>query len=103
MKIRCVGRRDRRPNPWVTFSACRQLTQFSKRHAQQGTVGSPQVSLSIERDLGAVVELAAGLSPNDRVIQNPLDGIATGTEVRLAEAAPGAAPAGKAKKANERG
>jgi RND family efflux transporter MFP subunit len=59
--------------------------------------------VSIERDLGAVVELAAGLSPNDRVIQNPLDGIATGTEVRLAEAAPGAAPAGKAKKANEKG
>ena len=59
--------------------------------------------VSIERDLGAVVELASGLSPNDRVIQNPLDGIATGTEVRLAEAAPGAALAGKAKKANEKG
>src|ERR1700676_1095950 len=51
--------------------------------------------VSIERDLGAVVELASGLAPNDRVIQNPLDGIATGTEVRLAEAAPGAAPAGE--------
>jgi RND family efflux transporter MFP subunit len=59
--------------------------------------------VSIERDLGAVVELAAGLSPTDRVIQNPLDGITTGTEVRLAEAAPGAALAGKAKKANEKG
>jgi len=59
--------------------------------------------VSIERDLGAVVELAAGLSPTDRVIQNPLDGITTGTEVRLAEAASGAALAGKAKKANEKG
>jgi RND family efflux transporter MFP subunit len=59
--------------------------------------------VSIERDLGAVVELAAGLSPTDRVIQNPLDGITTGTEVRLAEAAPGAALDGKAKKANEKG
>jgi RND family efflux transporter MFP subunit len=59
--------------------------------------------VSIQRDLGAVVELASGLSPNDRVIQNPLDGITNGTEVRLAAAAPGAALAGKPKKANEKG
>jgi len=58
--------------------------------------------VSIQRDLGAVVELASGLSPNDRVIQNPLDGITSGTEVRLA-AAPDAALAGKPKKANEKG
>jgi len=59
--------------------------------------------VSIERDLGAVVELASGLSPNDRVIQNPLDGITNGTEVRLAAAAPDGALAGKPKKANEKG
>jgi len=59
--------------------------------------------VSIERDLGAVVELASGISPNDRVIQNPLDGITSGTEVRLAAAAPDAALAGKPKKANEKG
>jgi RND family efflux transporter MFP subunit len=59
--------------------------------------------VSIERDLGAVVELASGLSPNDRVIQNPLDGITSGTEVRLAAAAPDGALAGKPKKANEKG
>jgi RND family efflux transporter MFP subunit len=58
--------------------------------------------VSIQRDLGAVVELASGLSPNDRVIQNPLDGITNGTEVRLA-AASDAALAGKPKKANEKG
>ena len=34
--------------------------------------------VSIERDLGAVVELASGLAPNDRVIQNPPDGIGNG-------------------------
>ena len=39
--------------------------------------------VSIARDLGAVIELASGLSPNDRVIQNPPDGIGSGTEVRL--------------------
>jgi RND family efflux transporter MFP subunit len=59
--------------------------------------------VSIERDLGAVVELASGLSPNDRVIQNPLDGITSGTEVRLAAAASDGALAGKPKKANEKG
>jgi RND family efflux transporter MFP subunit len=57
--------------------------------------------VTIERDLGAIVELASGLSPNDRVIQNPLDGITNGTEVRLA--ASDGALAGKPKKANEKG
>jgi RND family efflux transporter MFP subunit len=45
--------------------------------------------VSIERDLGAVVELASGLTPNDRVIENPPDGIGNGDEVRLAGAAAG--------------
>src|ERR1700685_2766334 len=40
--------------------------------------------VSIERDLGAIVELASGLAPNDRVIENPPDGIDNGAPVRLA-------------------
>jgi RND family efflux transporter MFP subunit len=59
--------------------------------------------VTIARDLGAVVELASGLSPNDRVIQNPPDGIGNGAEVRLAGAASGGADAGKAKNKNEKG
>src|SRR3984893_10245443 len=55
----------------------------------------PLKPVSIERDLGAVVELASGLAPNDRVIQNPPDGIDNGAEVRLAGAAPGGALAGR--------
>ncbi|MGA2778461.1 MAG: efflux RND transporter periplasmic adaptor subunit [Steroidobacteraceae bacterium] len=43
--------------------------------------------VSIKRDLGAVIELASGLEPNDRVIQNPPDGIGAGAQVRLAGAA----------------
>jgi RND family efflux transporter MFP subunit len=39
--------------------------------------------VSLERDLGAVVEVASGLTANDRVIENPPDGIATGANVRL--------------------
>ena len=57
--------------------------------------------VKIGRDLGAVIELASGLSPDDRVIQNPPDGIATGAEVRLA--ASGASDGGGAKNKNERG
>jgi len=59
--------------------------------------------VTIERDLGAVVELASGLSANDRVIQNPPDGIGNGTEVRLAGPAPGGALASQAKNKNEKG
>jgi len=51
-------------------------------------------TVSIQRDLGAVVELASGLAPNDRVIENPPDGVSNGTEVRLA---------GQAKNKNEKG
>jgi RND family efflux transporter MFP subunit len=44
--------------------------------------------VSIQRDLGAVIELASGLAPNDRVIQNPPDGIGNGAEVHLATGTP---------------
>jgi RND family efflux transporter MFP subunit len=57
--------------------------------------------VKIGRDLGAVIELASGLLPDDRVIQNPPDGIATGAEVRLAAA--GASDGGGAKNKNEKG
>ena len=64
--------------------------------------------VSIERDLGAVVELATGLAPNDRVIENPPDGVANGAEVRVAGGAPVVAAAasktknGSAKSGNEK-
>ena len=50
----------------------------------------------VERDLGPVIELSSGLSPDDRVIANPPDGISNGTEVRLASTG-----AGKAKNGHE--
>src|SRR5271170_342530 len=59
--------------------------------------------VTLERDLGAVVELASGLSPNDRVIQNPPDGIGTGAEVHVAGAAQGGLAAANAKNKNEKG
>jgi RND family efflux transporter MFP subunit len=59
--------------------------------------------VSVERDLGAVIELASGLSPNDRVIQNPPDGIGNGAEVRVAGAASAGVVAGQAEHKNEKG
>jgi RND family efflux transporter MFP subunit len=41
-------------------------------------------TVTIARDLGSKIEIASGLGANDRVIQNPPDGIATGAEVRIA-------------------
>jgi RND family efflux transporter MFP subunit len=59
--------------------------------------------VSVARDLGAVVEIASGLSPNDRVIENPPDGVGNGDLVRLAAAGSGAAAALPAKRHDETG
>ena len=56
--------------------------------------------VSIGRDLGSVVELASGISPSDRVIENPPDGIGTGSTVRVAGEPP-AISAGHVKRKNE--
>jgi RND family efflux transporter MFP subunit len=60
-------------------------------------------SVSIERDLGPVIELASGVAPNDRVIENPPDGVGNGAHVRLAGAAPGGVVASQAGLKNEKG
>jgi RND family efflux transporter MFP subunit len=52
--------------------------------------------VSIERDLGSVVELASGVPPTDRVIENPPDGISSGAAVHISNSAPISANAGKA-------
>jgi RND family efflux transporter MFP subunit len=59
--------------------------------------------VSIARDLGTVVELASGISPTDRIIQNPPDGIGNGVLVRLADTAPAGKLASKGKNKNETG
>jgi RND family efflux transporter MFP subunit len=58
--------------------------------------------VTIERDLGAVVEIASGLAQDDRVIVNPPDGVGSGTEVRLADAASTTTVADKTKVGNGR-
>jgi len=43
--------------------------------------------ITIARDLGSSVEIATGLSPSDRVIDNPPDSLANGEVVRVTGAA----------------
>jgi len=54
--------------------------------------------VTIARDLGGTIEIGSGLGAEDRVIQNPPDGIANGAEVRVA-----AKPAETAKPKSEKG
>src|SRR5258707_3505155 len=77
---------------------------FDAKALSIATVGADNRVLlkpvTIERDLGPVLELASGLAPNDRVIQNPPDGIANGAEAHLTGEAPGGVVAGKTKNKN---
>ena len=42
-------------------------------------------TIVIARDLGKTIELNSGLNADDRVIENPSDGIADGDQVNVAE------------------
>jgi RND family efflux transporter MFP subunit len=72
---------------------------FNAKGLSVATVGSGNVvqikPVSMARDNGRTVELAGGLSVDDRVITNPPDGVNDGVTVKVAEAA--AAPPAAAK------
>jgi membrane fusion protein (multidrug efflux system) len=55
-------------------------------------------TVTIARDLGKEIELGSGLSPDDRVVVAPPDGLADGDQVRIA----GAAVKGRPAKISER-
>src|ERR1700724_20928 len=50
-------------------------------------------NVQLGRDLGDSVEVIAGLSPSDRIINNPPETLTAGDPVRVAAAPPPAAPA----------
>jgi multidrug efflux pump subunit AcrA (membrane-fusion protein) len=41
-------------------------------------------TVTIARDLGAAVDISSGVSPADRIIDNPADALQDGDEVRIA-------------------
>jgi RND family efflux transporter MFP subunit len=65
------------------------------QHTQVATLDSNDKvvlkTVQLGRDLGDSVEVTAGLSPSDRIIDNPPETLAAGDTVRLAAAAPPAA------------
>ncbi|HQR49338.1 MAG TPA: efflux RND transporter periplasmic adaptor subunit [Steroidobacteraceae bacterium] len=72
---------------------------FDKDGLQVATLGTGDKvvlkPVTLSRDMGATVELSAGITPTDKVIENPPDGVANGDAVRVAAPAekPGAAGA----------
>jgi membrane fusion protein (multidrug efflux system) len=75
---------------------------FNGSGLRAATVGADDKVLfktvTIARDLGKEIELGSGLSPDDRVIVAPPDGLADGDQVRIA----GAAVKGRPAKISER-
>ena len=65
---------------------------FDQAGLRVATVGADDrvvfKSVTVARDLGSSIELAAGLLPTDRVIENPPDGIQEGDRVKVAPLAP---------------
>jgi len=61
---------------------------FDAKGLHVATVGADSrvalKAVTIARDAGATIQIGSGISAQDRVIQNPPDGIADGTEVRIA-------------------
>ena len=61
---------------------------FDKSGLRIATVGADNKvvlkPVTIQRDLGSIIELASGIEPGDRVIESPPDGIASGDAVRIA-------------------
>jgi RND family efflux transporter MFP subunit len=79
------------PHPKTTISVPASSLIFDQSGLSVATVGGDgRVALkrvTIARDLGKEVDIASGLSADDRVIDSPPDGIASGDEVRIAGAA----------------
>jgi RND family efflux transporter MFP subunit len=76
------------PHPEVAINVPASALIFDQGGLRLATVGADDrvvlKSVTISRDLGGEVEIASGLSADDRVIASPPDGIASGDLVRVA-------------------
>lgn len=91
------------PKPEMAIEVPGSALIFDQSGLRIATIGPDDrvvlKSITISRDKGKTVEIASGLSADDRVVESPPDGIATGDRVRVA-VTPGTAPvAGSAKRA----
>ena len=78
------------PHPEIAINVPASALIFNQSGLHVATVGSDGriilKQVTIARDLGNEVEIASGITADDRVVANPPDGIATGDKVRVAGA-----------------
>jgi multidrug efflux pump subunit AcrA (membrane-fusion protein) len=79
------------PHPEVAVNVPASALIFDKSGLRIATAGADGrvvlKQITISRDLGKTIEIGSGLTADDRVIDSPPDGIATGDEVRIADTA----------------
>jgi RND family efflux transporter MFP subunit len=85
------------PTPEVAINVPASALIFDQSGLRIATVDSDNrvvlKTVTIARDMGRTIEIGSGLSPDDRIIESPQDGIASGDEVRIANSpASGGAP-----------
>jgi RND family efflux transporter MFP subunit len=87
------------PHPEVAINVPASALIFNQTGLQIATVGNDNrvviKKITIARDLGRDVEIGSGLTSEDRVIDSPPDGIASGDQVRIADAPKKAGASGK--------
>ncbi|MGD0026229.1 MAG: efflux RND transporter periplasmic adaptor subunit [Xanthobacteraceae bacterium] len=78
------------PHPEVAINVPASALIFDQTGLRVATVGAGNrvvlKQVTISRDLGEQVEIGSGLGADDRVIESPPDGIASGDQVRIAGA-----------------
>jgi RND family efflux transporter MFP subunit len=96
------------PSPEVAINVPASALIFDQGGLRIATVDADSKiilkTVTIARDMGRTVEIGSGLSPEDRIIESPLDGLSSGDEVHIANTpATGGAPETVAKDARPRG
>jgi multidrug efflux pump subunit AcrA (membrane-fusion protein) len=81
------------PHPEISINVPASALIFDRSGLRVATVNSDNhvvlKQVTIARDLGRTIEIGSGLAADDRVIESPPDGIASGDQVHIA-GAPGA-------------
>lgn len=89
------------PHPDTAISVPASALIFNQNGLRVAAVGGDNrvvlKAVTIARDLGKEVEIGSGLAADDRIIQSPPDGIASGDKVRLAGASDSAPATASAK------
>jgi RND family efflux transporter MFP subunit len=76
------------PHPEISLGVPATALIFDQSGLRVATVNNENrivmKPVTVARDLGKQVEVASGLLPDDRIVLNPMDGVAAGDKVRVA-------------------